>query len=536
MDLPGRRISSNSPAPPDFGHRAHLAVDGTPHRVASPVPFTPGTPNSLAQSMNMDPPPISTQSRRSSIGNASPLVRRSASPAPSTASMPLPAVMPPASPNPHLGLGLKNANIYANETLTSFFRRLTFTPDGSLLLTPAGQYKSQHFAPSDMGRLADDVINTVYIYSRAGLNKPPVAHLPGHKKPSIAVRCSPVLYTLRTPATTKHMTLDSSSIMDDMAPLPDPIMQAKLPPSSSSMDPPPLNSIPAPSPASALPLPSSRQPDSECPSLLAGPPSAFSLPYRVVYAVATQDSVLVYDTQQQTPLCVVSNLHYAAFTDLTWYAFHFSKVRIITLTQVRANDGTTLLMTSSDGFCSYLGFASAELGTVYTETPQARSQRLSISDGTVLQSTSIQSTLARSNPVAPGASGMPMTSVVRPASPTRTNSASSVATQSSFAQTPASGVIVSNPTPSLGSVPGIAASSSHTTGTTPLTAPTPPLTPLGSAYMSSSTGNNVQHENVLAFSSLKRVGSADVGDGVDLKKRRVAPTLVVAPTAEHAPP
>jgi chromatin assembly factor 1 subunit B len=49
-----------------------------------------------------------------------------------------------------------------------------------------------------------------------------------------------------------------------------------------------------------------------------GPPMAFSLPYRMIYAVATQDSVLLYDTQQQTPLCVVSNLHCATFTDLTW--------------------------------------------------------------------------------------------------------------------------------------------------------------------------------------------------------------------------
>ncbi len=50
-----------------------------------------------------------------------------------------------------------------------------------------------------------------------------------------------------------------------------------------------------------------------------GPSPAFALPYRIVYAVATQDAVLVYDTQQQTPLVVVSNLHYATFTDITWY-------------------------------------------------------------------------------------------------------------------------------------------------------------------------------------------------------------------------
>lgn len=39
----------------------------------------------------------------------------------------------------------------------------------------------------------------------------------------------------------------------------------------------------------------------------------------MVYAVATQDSVLLYDTQQKTPICVVSNLHCATFTDLAWY-------------------------------------------------------------------------------------------------------------------------------------------------------------------------------------------------------------------------
>jgi chromatin assembly factor 1 subunit B len=50
----------------------------------------------------------------------------------------------------------------------------------------------------------------------------------------------------------------------------------------------------------------------------AGMAPVFSLPYRIIYAIATQDAVLVYDTQQQTPLSVVSNLHFATFTDLSW--------------------------------------------------------------------------------------------------------------------------------------------------------------------------------------------------------------------------
>ena len=39
----------------------------------------------------------------------------------------------------------------------------------------------------------------------------------------------------------------------------------------------------------------------------------------MIYAVATQDAIHIYDTQQQKPLCIVSNLHFATFTDITWY-------------------------------------------------------------------------------------------------------------------------------------------------------------------------------------------------------------------------
>src|SRR5436305_1405172 len=145
MDLPARRVSSNSPAPPDLGLRAHFVGDTPSIGAASPVPSTPGTPTSL---MPMNPPMIS-HSRRSSFGS-SPSMGRAVSPAPS---IPLPAVRPmEASPKPPTNLGVRNANIYANETLTSFFRRLTFTPDGSLLFTPAGQYKISHPSANDNAR------------------------------------------------------------------------------------------------------------------------------------------------------------------------------------------------------------------------------------------------------------------------------------------------------------------------------------------------------------------------------------------------
>ena len=463
MDLPGRRISSNSPAPPEFGnHRASFVQDALSEAIGSPRPSAPGTPQSLALPMN---PPPTSHSRRSSIGSqAGQNFRRSVSPSPST--MPLPAVMPSASPSMSgaLGLGVKNTNIYANETFTSFFRRLTFAPDGSLLFTPAGQFKTSHPSGTDGSKAFDDIINTVYIYTRAGLNKPPVAYLPGHKKPSIAVKCSPVYYHLRTSnAETKEITIDTGT-EEDIPALPEPALPSKPPTSHSTMDPPPLTGAPSPS-TSAATMMSPRQPlDSEpSPSTSAppaGPPPAFGLPYRIVYAVATQDAVHVYDTQQQKPLCVVSNLHYATFTDLTW-----------------SSDGQTLLMTSSDGFCSALTFAPGELGTVYhppsakhTPTPisvsKANNSATSTPQATptmaaavpVMPSIPRQQSISSNAP--PNPSPSPYTPAARPASPARSMSASSIGTEaSSFARPPDQNAppVMNNPTPQMSSIPPVAA-------------------------------------------------------------------------------
>jgi chromatin assembly factor 1 subunit B len=306
-DLPPRRISSQSPAPPDLTLRSQASMDSA-LAMGSPGPSAPGTPTTLTLPMN--PPSVISHSRRSSFGS-SPSMRRSASPAPS---LPLPAVMPmESSPKPY-SMGAKNANLYANETLTSFFRRLTFTPDGSLLLTPAGQYQSQYSGMGDSSKTMYEVINTVYIYTRSGINKPPIAHLAGHKKPSVVVKCSPVYYTLRKAIpSTKHITIDTSSVDGSMPLLPEPMVSPKGSSAHSVMDPPPLISHDSSGPKS-----DPRGLEVETGTTPPGPNMAFSLPYRMVYAVATQDSVLVYDTQQQTPICVVSNLHCATFTDLTW--------------------------------------------------------------------------------------------------------------------------------------------------------------------------------------------------------------------------
>ncbi|RSL98046.1 hypothetical protein CEP52_010536 [Fusarium oligoseptatum] len=492
-DLPPRRISSSSPAPPDFGHRSSLAVLDSAPSVGSPVPSAPGTPTSFALPMN--PPSVVSHSRRSSFSS-----RRSVSPAPS---MPLPAVMPmDPSPKPSstisAGLGMKNANLYANETLTSFFRRLTFTPDGSLLLTPSGQYQNQHQSEKD-ARPTYEVINTVYIYTRGGINKPPIAHLPGHKKPSVVVKCSPIFYTLRqSPPTTRNITIDTSSSEEPIPSLPEPL--SKPSPAPSVMDPPPP-------PATATS--ESKSSNLEVNSSTPGPRPAFSLPYRMVYAVATQDSVLLYDTQQKSPICVVSNLHCATFTDLAW-----------------SSDGLTLMISSSDGFCSSLSFAAGELGEVFKgEIPRAKSQTTVSSSN---QNTPVPTPTTSFAPPSPFPNGShhhhrnsassftapsppPSASLAsqRPSSPARSNSTSSIATITTQSSTVPTGVI-SNPTLITGSVPGIAATNSGKVTGVPMT--TPPETPR------STTGS--------VAGTKRDTSEGEREESKEPKKRRIAPTLV----------
>ncbi|PHH73702.1 hypothetical protein CDD80_3627 [Ophiocordyceps camponoti-rufipedis] len=506
-DMPPRRISSSSPAPPDFGHRTQLSIIDSNTSAGSPTASAPGTPTSFAVPMN--PPSVVSHSRRSSFSS-----RRSVSPAPS---MPLPAVMPmEASPKPH-STAVKNASLYANETLTSFFRRLTFTPDGSLLLTPSGQYQTQVQADKD-AKPTYEIINTVYIYSRGGINKPPIAHLPGHKKPSVVIKCSPTLYTLRQSSpSTKHITMDTSSAEEPLGPLPDPVSKPSSTP--SMMDPPPP-------PGSAAMDSPARLINAAGDASMSGPRSAFALPYRMVYAVATQDAVLLYDTQQKTAICIVSNLHCATFTDLAW-----------------SNDGLTLIITSSDGFCSTLSFSSGELGEVYKgEVGPVKTQAGAVSASNHNTPTT---NFAPSSPFPNGAhhhhqhhhqhhhphhhqhrssvgsftAPSPPASVAavaqRPSSPTRSNSASSIATQSSLVP----GGIVSNPPLIAGSVPGLTAAGGGKTvgkvGGVPMT--TPPETPR------STTG-------------VKREASeSEKEETKEPKRRRVAPTLVESKSIDSKP-
>ncbi|XP_021713903.1 chromatin assembly factor 1 subunit FAS2-like [Chenopodium quinoa] len=72
----------------------------------------------------------------------------------------------------------------------------------------------------------------------------------------------------------------------------------------------------------------------------------FKLPYRLIFAVVTLNSLYIYDTESVAPLAILAGLHYAAITDIAW-----------------SPDGKYLALSSQDGYCTLVEFQSDELGT-----------------------------------------------------------------------------------------------------------------------------------------------------------------------------
>jgi len=263
---------------------------------------------------------------------------------------PLPAIR--ALPSP----AWSTVKLYGDESFSNFFRRLAFSPDGGLLLTPAGQFEDPTIITNKpkaeetptRGRksklsIATSEVNpnsasSVFIYSRANFARPPIAQLPGHKKASVAVKFSPVLYELRQdvvgaeghnePKTgTLEKGKDGLISLDIAGPsttpathkdvlAPSPTVEENLPPN-----------VEAPTPR-ILPHDSVMKPPTPSPSKPSTPAvvpintgSVFALPYRMLYAVLTMDAVAIYDTQQSGPICMLTKLHYDEFTDASWYVF-----------------------------------------------------------------------------------------------------------------------------------------------------------------------------------------------------------------------
>lgn len=163
----------------------------------------------------------------------------------------------------------KTVRLFHDDTFKSFFRRLTFTIDGSLIIAPSGIIEPPEST--------EQPIHTTLIFSRHNI-KEPIMVLPSLDEPTVAVRCCPIYFELR----------------DD------------------------------------------------------GPVATIALPYRLVFAVASQKSVFIYDTQQISPIAVITNIHYTRLTDIAW-----------------SNDGKVLIVSSTDGYCSIIHFEKGELGEIY---------------------------------------------------------------------------------------------------------------------------------------------------------------------------
>ena len=68
------------------------------------------------------------------------------------------------------------------------------------------------------------------------------------------------------------------------------------------------------------PTPLTSNPPSRIPTPTPPPTtgSVFALPYRMIYAVVTMDTVAIHDTQQAGPIAMLTKLHYDEFTDAAW--------------------------------------------------------------------------------------------------------------------------------------------------------------------------------------------------------------------------
>ncbi|XP_008798986.1 chromatin assembly factor 1 subunit FAS2 homolog isoform X1 [Phoenix dactylifera] len=86
-----------------------------------------------------------------------------------------------------------------------------------------------------------------------------------------------------------------------------------------------------------------------CPVLFclrgSNPDGFFKLPYRVIFAVATLNSLYIYDTESVHPIAIYAGLHYAAITDVAW-----------------SPDAKHLALSSRDGYCTVIEFENDELG------------------------------------------------------------------------------------------------------------------------------------------------------------------------------
>lgn len=81
--------------------------------------------------------------------------------------------------------------------------------------------------------------------------------------------------------------------------------------------------------------------------------AVFKLPYRLIFSVATLNSVYIYDTESNEPIAILAGVHYAAITDISW-----------------SPTGKHLALSSQDGYCTLLEFKNQELGSLISSSEE----------------------------------------------------------------------------------------------------------------------------------------------------------------------
>lgn len=196
----------------------------------------------------------------------------------------------------------------------TFFRRLAWSPDGSVLACPSGLQFPQH-----------KKMFAVHLFARNQWSQP-AAQCGGLSKPACAVRFSPILYALRNPSSSNVHNLRPEAHSSNGSH------------ASTKSD-------------EGNPCERGSPPISEH---LASPFEGF--PYRMMFAVACVDAVLFYDTEACTrPFARVEGLHCAEHTDIAW-----------------STDGLHLMLTAVDGYASVISFSENELGQRLREDQMPR--------------------------------------------------------------------------------------------------------------------------------------------------------------------
>lgn len=282
-------------------------------------------------------------------------------------------------PLPAVTTSTSNQVMFSDEESTPFFRRLAFSTDGALLIAPAGQYEDPSGSTSAFSSSASSkkskksnsttsanasdadasvVITssspvvekkssskpsvsgsngtiqsklkgkqagpspTSYIFARGQLaNETPIAHLPGHRTASIVVKSNPVLWDLRSKKTRRNGSASAGvkgkgkekPADEDENSAAKRGEEAGTSTTEMQVD---DDEEKAPEQITKQPLNGTESNESE--NQLPEAKGTFNLKQRTIYAVATHDTILIYDTQQESPISMFSSLHFAAFTDLGW--------------------------------------------------------------------------------------------------------------------------------------------------------------------------------------------------------------------------